>query len=301
MIILPSVGEELKSFDVLQSILTRLLAMKIDRRTTLIALGGGVIGDLTGFAASIALRGLPFVQVPTTLLSQVDSSVGGKTAINTEFGKNLIGSFYQPKAVLIDLDVLKTLPPRHVKSGLAEVIKYGLINSPEFFDYLEAHAPQILAFDMNVLGKAVRTSCQLKADIVAKDETEAGMRALLNLGHTFGHAIELEAAYDGTVTHGEAVSAGMMMAFEFSYMIGECAEDDVSRVRNLLKALDMPYRVKDLLKSPNPAKLLEHMGHDKKVIDDRMRLILARGIGQSYIAEDVNKLDLHNYLVKACG
>ncbi len=300
-IVLPSEGENLKSFNVLQEVLNTLLEKKIDRKTTLIALGGGVIGDLTGFAASIVLRGIPFIQVPTTLLSQVDSSVGGKTAINSGFGKNLIGTFYQPQAVLIDLAVLKTLPQRHLKAGLAEIIKYGLINDVVFFDYLIDGAEKILKGDSEVLAKAIRRSCELKAEIVAADEKESNVRALLNLGHTFAHAIEIEAGYDGTVLHGEAVSVGLLMAFQFSHAVGQCDIKDVERLAALLTSLQMPSKPSDLLSSVSADRFLEHMSRDKKVVDGKLRLILAKAIGQSYIEENVKEADLQHYLEKVCA
>ena len=238
MIVRPA-GESQKSFDGLQAVLEALFKAGFDRNDTVVAFGGGVIGDLTGFAASIYKRGCQFIQIPTTLLSQVDSSVGGKTAINNEFGKNLIGAFYQPALVLADTSVLKTLPEREIKAGYAEVVKYGLLGDRAFFDWLDRNGEDVLALKPEAIAHAVAVSCKMKARIVAADERERGERALLNLGHTFAHALEIEAGYSGDLLHGEAVSAGMEMAFEFSAAQGLCSDKDVKKVKSHFKQLGL--------------------------------------------------------------
>lgn len=292
-ITLPS-GEGTKSFANLEKLLDKLLAFHPDRRTTLIALGGGVIGDITGFAASILLRGVPFIQVPTTLLAMVDSSVGGKTGINTKFGKNLVGSFYQPKLVLADLATLDTLPKREVLAGYAEVLKYGLINNRKFFEKLEKSKLQ------KILQECVVTSCKAKADIVAQDEKEADVRALLNLGHTFGHALEAEMGYDGRLLHGEGVAAGMAMAFRFSASLGQCPKTDAERIEKHLKAAGLPFCPK-CIGSFSAKKLLAHMKHDKKVQDGKLVLILAKGIGKAFIEKNVSEKDVKRFLEQETG
>ncbi len=280
-------GEATKSFDQLAELCERLLAWRLDRRSLLIALGGGVIGDLAGFAAAILLRGLDFVQIPTTLLAQVDSSVGGKTGINSRHGKNLVGAFHQPRLVLADVGLLDSLPPRELRAGYAEVVKYGLIKDEPFFAWLEREGPAVLAGDAAARRHAVLTSCAAKAAIVAADEREAGARALLNLGHTFGHALEAAAGYDGRLLHGEAVAIGLVMAFELSVRLGLCPPEDAARVRRHLAAVGLPTAPGMIGAGSNAATLLEHMGRDKKVQDGRLRFILARGIGRAFIAEDV--------------
>ena len=263
----------------------------------MLAFGGGVIGDLAGFAASVFKRGARFVQVPTTLLAQVDSSVGGKTAINNAFGKNLVGAFYQPSLVLIDTDLLETLPARQVKAGYAEVVKYGLIDRPEFFEALDAGlGERVLALDPDALASAIARSCAAKAAVVAQDEREGGVRALLNLGHTFAHALELEAGYGGALLHGEAVSAGMDMAFEFAVRQGMCPEEDANRVHDHLAQLSMPTRPDMAPFLRDPDALLSHMRQDKKNSGGRITLILPRGIGQSEIVRDTDPDALHTYL-----
>ena len=276
-------GEGEKSFNSLRAILDGLLDAGFTRKDTVIALGGGVIGDLTGFAASVFKRGCGFIQVPTTLLAQVDSSVGGKTAINVPQGKNLIGAFYQPSLVLADTSVLETLPERELKAGYAEVLKYGLLGDAEFFNWLEENSGHVLDLKPEALAYAIATSCQTKARIVAEDERETGVRALLNLGHTFGHALEAEAGYNGQLLHGEAVSAGMQMAFEFSTALGLCSDEDAARLYNhlernaLTRRQDLPALLKD------PRRLLAHMGQDKKNDVRGINLILARKIGEAYV------------------
>ena len=296
MIVRPE-GEAQKSMAGLEAVLDALFQAGLDRSDTVLAFGGGVIGDLAGFAASIYKRGATFVQVPTTLLAQVDSSVGGKTAINNAYGKNLVGAFYQPRLVLMDTSLLSTLPNRQVKAGYAEIVKYGLIDQPGFFDTLDRGLGEnVLSLDPVALREAILTSCQAKADVVAQDEREGGKRALLNLGHTFAHALELQAGYDGDLLHGEAVSAGMDMAFEFSARQGLCPSQDAQKVKDHLKSLSMPTRadVGHLLSDPNA--LLTHMRQDKKNEGGQITLILAHGIGQSFIAKGISEADLLAYL-----
>ncbi|HVI50958.1 MAG TPA: 3-dehydroquinate synthase [Candidatus Sulfotelmatobacter sp.] len=287
-VVLPA-GEQTKDFAHLESLLDAMLEARCERGTTLLAFGGGVIGDLTGFAASILLRGVPFIQIPTTLLSQVDSSVGGKTGINTRQGKNLVGSFYQPKLVLADIDVLSTLAPRDLRSGYAEVVKYGLIDDFAFFEWLEKNALALLLGNQEARQKAVLTSCAAKARIVAADERESGQRALLNLGHTFAHALEAEGGYGEALQHGEAVSIGMAMAFELSVRMGLCPRQDAERLEKHLRALGMPVDLPELPdgKSWNAKALLSHFAKDKKVKDGKVTFVLARGIGQSFLCRDV--------------
>jgi 3-dehydroquinate synthase len=286
-IVLPP-GEATKDFAHLKTLLERLLALPIERATLLIALGGGVIGDLAGFAASVALRGIDFVQVPTTLLAQVDSSVGGKTAINSRHGKNLVGSFHQPRLVLADLDVLDTLPGRELRAGYAEVVKYGLIDDPGFFAWLEQEGAGLIAGDPAARRHAVVTACRAKARIVAADEREAGPRALLNLGHTFAHALEAETGYGAALLHGEAVALGLVLAHALSLRLGLCPVADVERVARHLAALGLPSGRADLPAADwRAARLLEHMAHDKKVRAGRLTFILTRGIGQAFIAPEV--------------
>ena len=281
-------GEPTKDFGHLEALVEQLLESRIERSSVLIALGGGVIGDLVGFAASIVLRGIDFVQLPTTLLAQVDSSVGGKTAINSRHGKNLIGSFHQPRLVLIDTDALDTLPRRELLAGYAEVVKYGLIDDPAFFAWLEANGAALLAGDHAARRHAVITSCTAKARIVAADEREIGVRALLNLGHTFAHALEAETGYGAALLHGEAVGAGLGLAFALSSRLGLCAATDVERVTRHLASSGLPTAVADLpAREWRAARLIEHMAHDKKVRDGRITFVLARGIGKAFVANDV--------------
>ncbi len=287
-IVLPP-GEHTKDFSFLQKLLNDLLDLGVERRTMLIALGGGVIGDLAGFAASILLRGIEFVQVPTTLLAQVDSSVGGKTAIDTRQGKNLIGAFHQPRLVLADLDALSTLPEREFLAGYAEVVKYGLIDDPAFFDWLEANGAAAKAGDAAARQHAVVTSCKAKAAIVARDEKEEGDRALLNLGHTFAHALETELGYGADLLHGEAVAAGMGLAFDFSARQGLCPPADAARVKRHLRSVGLPAGLADAGRHAtqgkwDAARLVAHMGHDKKVRDGKVTFVLARGIGKAFLA-----------------
>ncbi|PPC97545.1 MAG: 3-dehydroquinate synthase [Methylotenera sp.] len=289
-IILPD-GEAYKNSETLNLIYDALLQNRCERSTTLIALGGGVIGDLTGYAAATYLRGVPFIQIPTTLLSQVDSSVGGKTGINHPLGKNMIGAFYQPQLVLADIDTLQTLPSREFSAGMAEVIKYGLIRDPDFFDWLEMHIEQLMALDESSISEAIYRSCQNKADVVARDEHETGERALLNLGHTFGHAIENAMGY-GVWLHGEAVAAGTMMAADLSERMGWLKPEDVKRIYVLLTAANLPLEAPKL----GVEKYLDLMQLDKKVADGKIRLVLQQGIGKSVITSDYDEKKLKETL-----
>lgn len=277
-VILPD-GEQFKSLAVLDTVFTALLEKPHGRDTTLIALGGGVIGDLTGFAAACYQRGVRFIQVPTTLLSQVDSSVGGKTAVNHPLGKNMIGAFYQPASVIVDINCLSTLPKREFASGLAEVIKYGIILDGEFFQWLEENLDALLNLDSDALAYCIRRCCELKAEVVAADEREGGLRALLNLGHTFGHAIETEMGY-GNWLHGEAVSAGMVMAARTAQRLGQFSEADIQRIIVLLQRAGLP--VNGPKEMPVDA-YMPHMMRDKKVLAGELRLILPLAIGASEV------------------
>jgi 3-dehydroquinate synthase len=285
-IILPD-GERYKNWETLNLVFDALLAAHCERNTTLIALGGGVIGDMGGFAAACYQRGMPFIQVPTTLLAQVDSSVGGKTAINHPLGKNMIGAFYQPKLVLADITTLSTLPDRELRAGLAEIIKVGLIRDPDFFAWLEASIDDLLARRTGALAEAVRRSCANKAEVVAADERESGERALLNLGHTFGHAIETGLGY-GEWLHGEAVAAGTLIAAELSHRLGWLAAEELARVERLFVRAGLPVRGAPL----GAVRYLELMRHDKKVEDGRMRLVLLRKIGRAVVSDAAGEADI---------
>ncbi|MEM7225403.1 MAG: 3-dehydroquinate synthase [Pseudomonadota bacterium] len=299
--VLPA-GEETKSFDHLERLIDQLLEAKVERRTTLIALGGGVIGDLIGFTASIVLRGIDFVQIPTTLLAQVDSSVGGKTGINTPWGKNLVGTFYQPRLVLADTGALSTLPRRALLAGYAEVVKYGLIQDPAFFTWLEGHGPSVIEGDRAARRHAVVTSCAVKAEVVADDEREAGRRALLNLGHTFGHALEAEVGYGDELLHGEAVAIGMVMAFDLSAQLGLCPPEDAARVRHHLAAIGLPTGLESLgARSWCIESLLDHMTRDKKVEAGRITFVLARGIGKAFLTNEVALAEVEALLSSAAA
>ena len=295
MIVRPA-GESQKSFDGLQAVLDALFKAGFDRNDTVIAFGGGVIGDLTGFAASVFKRGCQFIQIPTTLLSQVDSSVGGKTAINNQYGKNLIGAFYQPKLVLADTSVLKTLPERELKAGYAEVVKYGLLGDSAFFNWLDENGQDVLDLKAEAIAHAVAVSCETKARIVAADERERGERALLNLGHTFAHALEIEAGYSGNLLHGEAVSAGMEMAFEFSAAQKLCTPEDATKVKSHFSKLGLTSinDVASLLGDAN--KLLSHMDQDKKNEGGALTLILARAIGEAFVQKAAPRDAVLEYL-----
>lgn len=283
-VILPD-GEEHKSLDTLSGIFDRVMADGHNRTTTFVALGGGVVGDVTGFAAASYQRGVNFIQVPTTLLAQVDSSVGGKTAVNHPLGKNMIGAFYQPRAVLIDLNTLHTLPAREFAAGLAEVIKYGLIRDSAFYDWLEEQLPRLLAREEAPLAEAIERSCAIKAEVVAADEREGGLRAILNLGHTFGHAIETGQGY-GKWLHGEAVATGILLAIALSARRGSIAPSEVARLRALLTAARLPVEPPDDM---GAADFLALMKRDKKVVDGRLRLVLLDAIGAASIVDDASE------------
>ncbi len=295
-IVLPA-GEATKSYGQFESLLDDLLQRGVERATTLVALGGGVIGDLTGFAASTLLRGINYVQIPTTLLAQVDSSVGGKTAINARQGKNLIGHFYQPRLVVADTKTLDTLPKRELLAGYAEVVKYGLLGNAEFFTWLEANGTALLAGDHQARRHAVATSCRMKAAIVAEDEQEKGQRALLNLGHTFAHALEAETGFGEKLLHGEAVAIGMVMAFELSARLNLCPPEDTARVRRHLQATGLPTAPPGHPSGQwDVERLISLMGSDKKVAKGRPVFILARAIGDAFIARDVELSDVEAIL-----
>jgi len=281
-------GEQTKGWAQFARACEWLLEQKIERRDVVVAFGGGVVGDLVGFAAAVLRRGVRFVQLPTTLLAQVDSSVGGKTGINTPQGKNLIGAFHQPSLVLADIGVLSTLPPRDFLAGYGEVVKYGLLGDADFFDWLETHGPAMAAGDTAARLHAVTRSVEMKAGIVSRDETEEGERALLNLGHTFCHALEKATGYGDRLLHGEGVAIGCALAFELSQRLGLCSQEAPSRVRAHLRAMGMKTDLADIQGDlPGAEALLSLMGQDKKVIDGRLRFILARDIGAAFVAEDV--------------
>jgi len=297
-IVLPA-GEATKSYQHLAETCDGLLSAGIERRDMIIALGGGVIGDLAGFAAAILRRGVDFIQIPTTLLAQVDSSVGGKTGINSPHGKNLIGAFHQPKSVLIDIALLDTLPKRELAAGYAEVAKYGLLGDAPFFSWLEGNAPALFAGDAQARIKAITTSCEMKARIVAEDETETGVRALLNLGHTFGHALEAATGYTSRLLHGEAVAIGMAQAFRFSERQKLCAQGTAARVEAHLTSVGLPTRLGDIPGDlPGPEKLLDIMRQDKKAVAGKLTFILVRGIGEAFITRDVAEEDLLAFLAE---
>jgi 3-dehydroquinate synthase len=279
-------GEGSKSFATLEAVQDALLSAKAERSTLVVALGGGVIGDLAGFAASICLRGLDFIQIPTTLLSQVDSSVGGKTGINTRQGKNLVGTFYQPRLVLADLSTLDTLPRRQVVAGYAEVVKYGCIDDEPFFTWLEKNGPALLDGDIELRTQAVRHSCEAKARTVAADEREGGIRALLNLGHTFGHAFEAEVGFTDEILHGEAVALGMVMAFTLSVDMGLAPKADLDRLIAHFTQVGLPTKL-PANRPWDAARLQDHMAGDKKIKDGRITFVLAKGIGKSFLTRDV--------------
>jgi 3-dehydroquinate synthase len=298
MILVPP-GEETKSFEGLADLSDRLLALGLERGDLVIAFGGGVVGDLTGFAASIYKRGIDFIQIPTTLLAQVDSSVGGKTAIDTPRGKNLIGAFHQPRLVLADLDILATLPARELACGYAEIIKYGLLGDFAFFEWLEANVKAVLERDTAALVKAVGRSVEMKAEIVAEDEKEAGRRALLNLGHTFGHAVEAEMGFGDALKHGEAVGLGMAQAFRFSVRQGLCATQDAVRAEAAIKAAGLPTKLSDIRPEPfNADALVAHCGQDKKAEGGTLTFVLVRAIGDAFVAKDVDRAALRAFLVE---
>ena len=286
-VILPD-GEKYKNLEVLNQIYDGLLRNRLDRNTTVIALGGGVVGDMAGFASASYQRGVHLIQIPTTLLSQVDSSVGGKTGVNHPLGKNMIGAFHQPRAVIADTDTLDTLPDRELSAGIAEIIKYGLICKPDFFAWLEENMPALLRKDKMALSYAIEVSCQTKAEVVAADERESGQRALLNLGHTFGHAIENGMGY-GEWLHGEAVGAGMCMAAIMSNQMGWMSDEETSKTLSLIEQSKLPTKAPA---SMSTQQFLDLMSVDKKVLDGVMRLVLMKGIGKSILTSDYSIDDL---------
>ena len=296
MITLPA-GEATKSIDAYNGLMNQLLSLGVERSDTLIALGGGVIGDLTGFAAATLRRGVDFIQVPTSLLAQVDSSVGGKTGINTSYGKNLIGAFYQPRMVVADLATLDTLSKRELLAGYAEVVKYGLINNLEFFEWLEENGARLLSGDRTCQAVAVATSCREKARVVVADEHEAGERAYLNLGHTFGHALEAECGYDGTLLHGEGVAIGMVLAYEASALMNMVSPEVPVRIAAHLKSVGLPVKISDFKRPVDGNKLLTHMEQDKKVSDGKITFILATEIGKVTVNRDVS-LDIISKVIE---
>lgn len=286
-------GEATKSFEHLTRVCHYLLDLKLERRDAVVALGGGVIGDLAGFAASIMKRGVRLIQMPTTLLAQVDSSVGGKTGINTQHGKNLIGSFHQPSLVIADTDVLTTLDPREFRAGYAEIVKYGLLGDTAFFTWLEGNRSDVFSGEGTARVTAIEKSCRAKAAIVAEDEYETGRRSLLNLGHTFGHALEAWAGYSGNLIHGEAVAIGMALAFEFSERLGFSPPGDAARVTAHLQAAGLPASLSDAARLtgkplPGAGHFVELMAQDKKAAGGRIALVLARGIGKAFLARDIS-------------
>ena len=294
-------GESSKEFAGFGRLMNDLLDLRPDRKTTLVALGGGVVGDLTGFSAAVLLRGVDFIQVPTTLLAQVDSSVGGKTGINTRHGKNLVGAFYQPRLVIADTDVLDTLPRREMLAGYAEVAKYGLIDDPGFWTWCETNGAALLAGDAAARTYAIEHSCHAKARIVAADERETtDLRALLNLGHTFGHALEAETGFGSDLLHGEAVGAGMAMAFDLSAKLGLCPALDAKRVRHHLGAVGLPVRLRsiggDNRRQWNATRLIDHMRGDKKAEAGRLTFVLTRGIGKAFVTREVDMAALRDLL-----
>lgn len=292
-------GEQAKSFEELADLSDRLLALGLDRGDMVVAFGGGVIGDLAGFAAAIYKRGIDFIQIPTTLLAQVDSSVGGKTAIDTPRGKNLIGAFHQPRLVLADLGVLDTLPDRQMRAGYAEVIKYGMLGDFGFFEWLEANGASVLARDPEALGRAVARSVEMKAEIVAEDEKEtSGRRALLNLGHTFGHALEAETGFGDALLHGEAVALGCALAFRFSSRLQLCSGQDAERAGAAVAGAGLPTRLADVEGGPFGAgRLIDHMAQDKKAEGGMLTFVLTRGLGQAFVAKDVDGAEVRRFLI----
>ena len=296
LIALPG-GDKTKNISQLDFILEKSLSFEIDRSSLIIAVGGGVIGDIAGFAASILLRGIDYLHVPTTLLAQVDSAVGGKTGINSTKSKNLIGSFHQPIAVISDIDMLKTLPKREFLAGLVEVIKYGLIHDIEFFSVLENTYKDILKYDETKLNEIISKSCKIKSEIIKDDEKENGKRALLNLGHTFGHAIESFGKYNGTIIHGEAVSIGICLAFKLSTKLGYCSDSETGRVFSLFKKLTLPTSLEDIQSlSITPLEMLEKFKYDKKNRNNKLTFILNERIGKSFIKNNMDENILIEFL-----
>ena len=296
LFVLPA-GEDGKSWEQLEKLTDWLLENHIERSDHILALGGGVVGDITGFAAHIVKRGCSFIQIPTTLLAQVDSSVGGKTAINSKAGKNLVGAFHQPSLVLIDPDVLASLPRRQLAAGFAEVVKYGLIDDPEFFDWCDSHLEEFFAGDAEARRYAIEHSVKSKARIVAADEKElTGTRALLNLGHTFGHALEADTGFSDRLFHGEAVATGMALAFRYSLRLGLCSQAEADRAADVLHRAGLPVTLADAGVTAKGAKLVDYMSHDKKMAGGKLPFLLARGIGRTFLSKDVDLADVATFL-----
>lgn len=292
-----SPGEISKDWNTLKRVVDWMLEVKLERDDLILAFGGGVIGDLVGFASSIVRRGIDYIQIPTSLLAQVDSSVGGKTGINSKYGKNLVGSFFHPKLVLIDVNFLNTLSHRHFLSGLGEVVKYGLLKRYSFFEWLEKNGQEILKGDIQKIIYLVTISCEIKAEIVSRDEKEKGERALLNLGHTFGHSLEAGTGYSDQLLHGEGVSIGCCLAFDLSYKLGLCSQEEPSRVRAFMKSMNMKTDISQISgKVPATDRLIELMKQDKKVKSGNLRFILPRSIGKTFIAEDVELRDVSDVI-----
>ncbi|HFB2048382.1 MAG: 3-dehydroquinate synthase [Hyphomicrobiaceae bacterium] len=293
-------GELSKSFSVLETVCSKILSADIERGDCVIALGGGVIGDIAGFSSAIVRRGLRYVQIPTSLLAQVDSSVGGKTGINTIHGKNLIGAFYQPHLVLADINTLKTLPERQVSAGYAEVVKYGFLGDSQFYNWLDANLTSIIELDHHALQHAVKRSVEIKAEIVAADEKEHGDRALLNFGHTFGHALETWARYSDVLFHGEAVSIGSCLAFKLSEELKYCPSHTTARISAHLKRARLPTEIAEIRGGiqPDAATLVHLMKQDKKIRDGQLTLIMARDIGQTFVTQEIQHADLVNFLIR---
>jgi 3-dehydroquinate synthase len=296
-VILPT-GENTKSFYHLNFLLNKMLSFKIDRQSLIVSFGGGVIGDLVGLAASIILRGLDYIQIPTTLLSQVDSSVGGKTAINTAYGKNLVGTFKQPKAVISSLSTLRTLRKREIRSGYAEIIKYALIRDKIFFSWLQKNGLSLLSLDYNSCGYAIKKSCLIKSEIVSLDEKENGIRALLNLGHTFGHVLESVNKYSKTIQHGEAVLVGIMLAIKLSVNLNFSDKNIIEECENHFNFLKLKYRIKDFKLKVTMEKFIELLSYDKKIKNGKINFILLKRIGEGFIYDQVKKKDLVKLLKK---
>ena len=300
-IVLPE-GEKTKSFKYLEIILNKLLSKRIDRNALLVCVGGGVIGDLTGLIASITLRGIDFIQIPTTLLSQVDSSVGGKTAINSKYGKNLIGTFNQPKVVLISLSFLKKLPKRQLISGYAEVLKYSLIKSKPFFDWLNLNGKRIISINVKACSKAIKESCKIKSQIVSNDEKEKGIREILNFGHTFGHALESLTGYSKKLNHGESIILGMYIAIKFSVFLGFCNKEVVKKFENHMESLNIKYRIEDYKIKISPSLFIKHLKFDKKIKNNKIKFILLSDVGKvkNYILENEKLLSkfIRNEILK---
>jgi len=290
-----SSGEKSKSFDILEKTISELLDNGIERTDTLLAIGGGVVGDLAGLVSAIIFRGIDFIQIPTTLLAQVDSSVGGKTAINVNQGKNLVGAFHQPKAVISDVNLLSSLPEREIKCGLSEIIKYGILGDRDFFSWLQNNREDLSNLDQDCLIFAVNKSCSMKGEIVKNDEHEKGERALLNLGHTFGHAFEKHFSYNNLLLHGEAIAIGMAFASKFSASIGVCSQEDTDSVINLISSYGLPVSLEEIDGKISQTDIMKIMSHDKKRSNKKNTLILIKGIGEAYINEEINDSQLVDF------